>query len=90
MDGLIDGNNGEGEADEPGADVRKGPEKGEDDGVSSKVRWNMDEMDWRLKKHTDCIQQNTSNISSHVHTRKVACVAVSMTANLQPRSDVDR
>ena len=38
MDGLIDGYSNEGEVDEPGAGVEKEVEKGEEDGVSSKVR----------------------------------------------------
>ena len=38
VDGLIDGYNSEGEVDEPRAGVGKNVEKGEENGVSSKVR----------------------------------------------------
>ena len=56
--------------------VGKDVEKSEDNCGSSKVRWNMDEMEWVLSNHTDCTQQNTSIILSHAHTtRKIACVA---------------
>ena len=76
VDGLIDKFLSEGEVDESGGGVervwREVRKK-----VSSKVPRNMDEMEWLLKKHTDCIQQVTSNILSHVHTRKI-CVCVTL------------
>ena len=51
VDGLIDGCNSEGEVDEPGAGVEKDVQKCEENGVSSKVRCNLDEMGW-LSRNT--------------------------------------
>ena len=58
VDGLIDGFYSEGEADETAAGVEKDVEKGEENGVSSKVLRNMDEMDWLQRNTQTTIQQS--------------------------------
>ena len=76
VDGLIDGYNSEGQADEPGAGVEKDVEKDEENSGQARcgeawMRWNDFQETHRLHS-----TEKTSNILRHaLTTRNIACVA---------------